>query len=83
MGYNQYVAVRPTRRDRLQCSTTCCIAASAPQGLLIELSLCVCRDRVLLLNKTTEVINFWQDEETKHTVEEAREKFPDCQFEGA
>jgi 30S ribosomal protein 3 len=43
----------------------------------------VCRDRVLLLNKTTEVINFWQDEETKHTVEEAREKFPDCQFEGA
>lgn len=38
------------------------------------------RDRVLLLNRTTEVINFWQDEGTKHTVEKAREKFPDCVF---
>lgn len=45
---------------------------------------CVCcRERVLLLNKTTEVINFWQDEAEKHTVEEAREKFDDCHFEGA
>ena len=38
------------------------------------------RDRVLLLNRTTEVINFWQDEGVKHSVEEAREKFPDCVF---
>ena len=38
------------------------------------------RDRVLLLNRTTEVINFWQDEGAKHSVEEAREKFPDCVF---
>ena len=42
-----------------------------------------CRDRVLLLNKTTEVINFWQDEGTKHTAEEARTKFSDCHFEGS
>lgn len=42
-----------------------------------------CRERVLLLNKTTEVINFWQDEGEKHTVEEARQKFDDCHFEGS
>lgn len=41
------------------------------------------RERVLLLNKTTEVINFWQDEGEKHTVEEARQKFDDCHFEGS
>ncbi|CAL8468497.1 g8037 [Coccomyxa elongata] len=40
------------------------------------------RDKVLLLNKTTEVINFWQDEEKKHTLQEAQEKFPDCKFQG-
>ncbi|KAK9843982.1 hypothetical protein WJX81_000959 [Elliptochloris bilobata] len=39
------------------------------------------RDKVLLLNKTTEVINFWQ-EETKHTLDEAKEQFPDCEFQG-
>lgn len=38
---------------------------------------------MLLLNKTTEVINFWQDEGVKHSVEEAREKFDDCHFEGS
>jgi 30S ribosomal protein 3 len=38
------------------------------------------RDRVTLLNRTTEVINFWQDDAAKHTVEEARDKFPDCTF---
>ncbi len=42
-----------------------------------------CRDKVLLLNKTTEVINFWQDEEKKHSLEEARAAFPDCKFQGA
>lgn len=42
-----------------------------------------CRDKVLLLNKTTEVINFWQDEEKKHSLEEAAAQFPDCKFQGA
>ena len=41
----------------------------------------IARDKVLLLNKTTEVINYWQ-EETKHTLEEAQAQFNDCQFQG-
>jgi 30S ribosomal protein 3 len=39
-----------------------------------------CRDKVILLNRLTEVINFWQDEQKKHTVEEARAMFADCSF---
>jgi 30S ribosomal protein 3 len=42
-----------------------------------------CRDKVLLLNRTTEVINFWQSEGEKHTLAEAQEQFPDCTFMGA
>lgn len=39
------------------------------------------RDTVLLLNRTTEVINFWQETpEERPTVERAREMFPDCGF---
>ena len=41
------------------------------------------REKIELLNKTTEVINFWQDEETKHTIDEARSEFGDCLFMGA
>ena len=41
------------------------------------------RDKVLLLNRTTEVINFWQDEEQKHSISEAQERFPDCKFLGS
>mmetsp|Transcript_5259 Transcript_5259/g.11525 ORF Transcript_5259/g.11525 Transcript_5259/m.11525 type:complete len:320 (-) Transcript_5259:430-1389(-) len=41
------------------------------------------RDKVILLNRLTEVINFWQDEKTKHTAEEARSAFPDCAFTSA
>eukprot|EP00803_Ostreobium_quekettii_P003986 evm.model.scf_129.10 EVM.evm.TU.scf_129.10 scf_129:102520-105821(+) len=41
------------------------------------------RDRILLLNKTTEVINYWQDEQTKHSIQDAQAKFPDCSFFGA
>mmetsp|Transcript_45470 Transcript_45470/g.116346 ORF Transcript_45470/g.116346 Transcript_45470/m.116346 type:complete len:186 (+) Transcript_45470:92-649(+) len=41
------------------------------------------RDTVLMLNRTTEVINFWQEEGEKHTIEEARKAFPDCEFLGA
>jgi len=40
------------------------------------------RERIMLMNRTTEVINFWQEEETRHTLEEAREKFPECVFMG-
>lgn len=40
------------------------------------------RDRVLMLNQTTEVINYWQDD-TKHSLEEARGKFPECKFLGS
>lgn len=56
----------------------------ADVGCLPELFVSVvpCRDKVLLLNKTTEVINFWQDEEKKHTLQEAQEKFPECKFQG-
>ena len=40
-------------------------------------------DRVGLLNRTTEVINFWQDEDDHgHSLGEARDKFPDCSFSG-
>lgn len=38
------------------------------------------RDRVLLLNRATEVINYWQDEGAKHSVDDARAAFPDCTF---
>ena len=40
------------------------------------------REKVVLLNRCTEVINFWQDE-NKHSVQEARKKFPDCHFQGS
>lgn len=41
------------------------------------------RDKIILLNKTTEIINFWQDSEVKKTVDEARTQFPDCMFQGS
>ena len=43
----------------------------------------ICRDKIILLNKTTEIINFWQDSEVKKTVAEAKEAFPDCTFQGS
>jgi len=36
-----------------------------------------------LLNSATQVINFWQDEEVKHTMDEAATAFPDITFLGA
>jgi 30S ribosomal protein 3 len=41
------------------------------------------RDRFVLLNRLTEVINYWQEQETKHTVDEAKATFADCTFIGA
>jgi hypothetical protein len=45
--------------------------------------------QVRLLNRLTEVINFWMGEvgpdgnpQVKRTIEEARAQFPDCAFTG-
>jgi len=40
------------------------------------------RDRVILLNRTTEVINFWQQGE-KPSLEQVKVAFPDCSFMGS
>lgn len=41
------------------------------------------RDRVILLNRLTEVINFWQEPgDEKPTIDDARNRFPDCSFSG-
>nr|YP_009244565.1 putative ribosomal protein 3 [Agarophyton chilense]AMK96807.1 putative ribosomal protein 3 [Agarophyton chilense]ASP44702.1 hypothetical protein [Agarophyton chilense]UAD84467.1 plastid-specific 30S ribosomal protein 3 [Agarophyton chilense] len=39
-------------------------------------------ERVDLLNKTTEVINFWQEKENKTSLRKAQEKFPEFNFIG-
>ena len=52
-------------------------------ALCYDLHCMECRDKIILLNKTTEIINFWQDSEVKKTVEEARAAFPDCMFSGS
>lgn len=56
------------------------------------------RDRIVLLNRLTEVINFWQEtvafeaeeggaaaaeQQPRPTIDEARTMFPDCSFTGA
>lgn len=55
------------------------------------------RDRIVLLNRLTEVINFWQEsvaaegeeagaegeQQPRPTIDEARGVFPDCSFTGA
>ena len=40
------------------------------------------KDRVDLLNKTTEIINYWQEEGKKQSVTELQAKFPDFIFAG-
>jgi 30S ribosomal protein 3 len=37
-------------------------------------------DSILLLNKTTDIINYWQEEEKKPSLLEVQEKYPDCIF---
>jgi len=38
-------------------------------------------EAIVILNQTTEVINYWQ-EETTRDLNKAREKFPECLFIG-
>ena len=40
-------------------------------------------EKIELLNTTTEIINFWQEEGESHSLEDARSAFPDCVFMGA
>lgn len=41
------------------------------------------RDRIELLNKTTEVINYWQEEGKKHSLSKAQARFPEFIFSGS
>nr|YP_010338017.1 putative ribosomal protein 3 [Timspurckia oligopyrenoides]UNJ17602.1 putative ribosomal protein 3 [Timspurckia oligopyrenoides] len=40
------------------------------------------KDKVVLVNKATEVINYWQEEGKRHPVNTAQAKFPDFIFSG-
>lgn len=53
---------------------------SSPQASLDTRSWIGEREKVLLLNQCTEVINYWQDE-NKHSLEEARKAFPNAKFQ--
>nr|YP_009397539.1 Plastid-specifi c 30S ribosomal protein 3 [Dasyclonium flaccidum]ARW66725.1 Plastid-specifi c 30S ribosomal protein 3 [Dasyclonium flaccidum] len=40
-------------------------------------------DKIDLLNKATEIINFWQEKGRNRTLTEAQEKFPEFIFTGS
>lgn len=40
------------------------------------------RNRVLLMNQATDIINFWQEEDRKTTIEDARARYPNVFFQG-
>ncbi|MGF1481516.1 MAG: 30S ribosomal protein PSRP-3 [Cyanophyceae cyanobacterium] len=39
-------------------------------------------ERIMILNKATEVINFWQEHKRETTMAQAQDKFPDVVFTG-
>ena len=76
-----FVQIRPMAAvQALNAPTGCCTFV---RGGALTLQMLECRDKIILLNKTTEIINFWQDSEKKKTIAEAKEAFPECMFQGS
>ena len=63
------------------CMARLVLASESRRGELFSSEGVCCRDKNELLNTTTTVIEYWQDE-PRHPIEEARSQFPDCHFHG-